>query len=417
MTARKRFFPVFLFLFTLLLLTAAACGSTEEVPDPPVTRIDVPDTLPPDEPSHPVTRPPETSDGTTEAPSTTTPPVIPSDPVEAMAQKLLKGMTLEEKVGQMFFVRAETKEDWAKAQIKNCHVGGLVLFAAHFSGRTPAEAKAFCDALQSASDLPLLLAADEEGGTVVRVSKYKAYRATPFLSPRELMWSGGTDLVESDAKERAKLFKSVGLNVNLAPVADVSNVENDFIYERSAGSVETVCEYVKAFVSATEGAGVGTVLKHFPGYGSNADTHTGVAVDRRAYGVFEAVDFLPFREGLDAGSGIVMVSHNIVTSMDAERPASLSPEVHRVLREELGFEGLIMTDDLYMDAIREYAEDGECAVMAVEAGNDLICASDLDVKYKALVKAVQDGEIPVSRIDESVLRILRYKINLGLIRK
>ena len=370
---------------TLLLGGCAAEAQTE----PEATRV-----VAPDDPD--LTEPPSTEI------------IAEPDPVE----EILASMTVEQKVGQLILARIASDADNAIKNLEAYHVGGYVLFASDFANRNPLTAKDYIASLQEASDIPLIIAVDEEGGTVVRVSKYPQYRQTPFESPRALL---SKNLVESDTKERCKLLGSLGINLNLAPVADISTDKSDFIYYRSAGDVDAAVEYVKTFVESNEG--VGTTLKHFPGYGKNADTHTGTATDSRDYKTFEERDFLPFKAGIEAGADVVMVSHNTIVCMDSEKPASLSPEVHRVLREELGFDRLIATDDLSMDAISKVYGAGEAGVMAVEAGNDLVCCSDLPVKYKALLEAVKNGRITEERLDESVRRILEFKLRLGLIEK
>ena len=138
---------------------------------------------------------------------------------------------------------------------------------------------------------------------------------------------------------------------------------------------------------------VGSVLKHFPGYGNNKDTHSEIVYDDRDYESFAASDFLPFEAGIQSGADAVLVSHNIVKSMDPDRPASLSKKVHNILRETLNFDGVIMTDDLYMDAIQKYTGKQEAAVQAVLAGNDVLCCTDFDVQIPAVIKAVREGLI------------------------
>jgi beta-N-acetylhexosaminidase len=226
----------------------------------------------------------------------------------------------------------------------------------------------------------------------------------------------GLDLVASDTKEKATLLKSLGFNVNLAPVCDVSTNPADYIYARTFGknAVETA-KYVKTVVDTMNANGIGCTLKHFPGYGSNVDTHKGIAMDNRSYDSFLDSDFLPFRAGIKAGAGSVLVSHNIVKCMDPELPASLSPKVHQILRDELGFGGVIMTDDLKMDAIKEYIGDEVSAVLAIKAGNDLVVASDFDVQIPSVLVAVKNGSISEARLNESVLRILVWKLRLGVI--
>ena len=154
--------------------------------------------------------------------------------------------------------------------------------------------------------------------------------------------------------------------------------------------------------------GLGSVLKHFPGYGDNEDTHTGAAVDSRRVGGFAAGAASPPMPA-------VLVSHNIVECMDPELPASLSPEVHRVLREDLGFGGVVMTDDLAMEAVSRYAAGGDAAVLSLQAGNDLVVTSDYRTQIPRTIQAVKDGTLEEERIDEACLRVLRWKVELGLL--
>ncbi len=199
--------------------------------------------------------------------------------------------------------------------------------------------------------------------------------------------------------------------MNFAPVCDVSENPSDFIYERSFGqNAQLTAEYVRTVVEKMRERGMLCVLKHFPGYGNNADTHTGIAYDSRPYETFETSDFLPFQAGIESGAQMVLVSHNIVSCMDGERPASLSPRVHEILREELGFTGVIVTDDLAMDGVRDFTDDGNAAVLAVQAGNDLLCCTDFKTQIPAVLEAVEGGEITEERIEESVLRILEMKL-------
>ncbi|MGN1103100.1 MAG: glycoside hydrolase family 3 N-terminal domain-containing protein, partial [Huintestinicola sp.] len=159
--------------------------------------------------------------------------------------------------------------------------------------------------------------------------------------------------------------------------------------------------------------GAGSCLKHFPGYGSNADTHTGISVDKRSAESFREKDFIPFEYGINVGVSSVMVCHNIVEAFDSERPASLSVEVHRILREELGFKGVIISDDMGMDAIKLYSGGESPYVLAVLAGNDLVCTSDIPTAYEAILAAVKDGRIPEEAVDESCIRILEMKEKLA----
>ena len=199
-------------------------------------------------------------------------------------------------------------------------------------------------------------------------------------------------------------------------MADISTDKNDFIHDRSLGQdADTTSEVIAAVVRQMNGARTGSVLKHFPGYGSNVDTHTGIAVDERSLDSFRANDFLPFAAGIEAGAPFVLVSHNIMTAVDTALPASLSPAVHELLRGELGFDGIILTDDLAMEAVEAYAEDGSVATLAVLSGNDMIVTSDYQTQIPLVIEAVKNGIISEEQIDASVTRILRAKIALGLI--
>ena len=328
--------------------------------------------------------------------------------------ELLNNMTLEEKVGQMFYVRCPDENSVEK--ISEYHLGGYILFGRDFADKTKEEIISDIQSYQGNSEIPLLIGTDEEGGTVTRVSDNTNLRSTPFLFPSDTFANGGWQAIENDAQEKADLLLSLGINVNMAPVCDLTSEPDAFMYYRSfSDNLEYENKFVKTVVDISKQNKLGTVLKHFPGYGNNEDTHTGIAYDNREYSEFENRDFIPFETGIENGADCVLVSHNIVDCMDSQYPASLSENVHKILREELNFDGVIMTDDLYMDAIRNYTGNSEAAVMAVKAGNDILCCTDFEIQYPAVLEAVQNGEIPVSQIDASVRRILKWKQNLGLI--
>ena len=160
---------------------------------------------------------------------------------------------------------------------------------------------------------------------------------------------------------------------------------------------------------------VGMVLKHFPGYGGTADTHTGQAVDERPLSAFQSCDLLPFEAGIDEGAQAVLVSHNIVTCMDTEYPASLSSAVHELLRGTLGFTGVVMTDDLAMNAVTDFTGAENAAVLAVKAGNDMMISSDFVIQRSAVLDAVQNGTLGKSDIEQAAERVILWKIQLGLI--
>jgi beta-N-acetylhexosaminidase len=330
------------------------------------------------------------------------------------SQELLNKMSIEEKVGQMFIVRCPRQDAAIKAA--QYHIGGFILFSIDFKNNSIDQTKNKINSYQNAVRIPLLIGVDEEGGNVNRISLHNQFRAEPFMSPQDLYKKGGFDLIISDTVEKSVFLKSLGINLNLAPVCDVSTVATDYIYPRSFGKDAVLTsQYVEKVVTTMKNQRIGNVLKHFPGYGNNSDAHTGIAYDNRDYEIFLESDFLPFISGINAGAGAVLVSHNIVGSMDENYPASLSPKVNRILRDDLGFDGVIMTDDLYMDAIRNYTGDSEAAVLAVLAGNDLICCTNFEEQIPAVINAVKEGIISEERLNESVLRILKWKLELGII--
>lgn len=327
--------------------------------------------------------------------------------------KMLDSMSVEEKVGQMFMVRVP-KEN-ADKRVSEYHLGGYIMFGRDFDNKTKEEVINNIASWQSAADIPMLIGVDEEGGTVNRISTNTEFRSEPFKSSQELYAEGGFDLIYEDTITKANFLKELGINVNFAPVVDVSTNPDDYIYKRSFGkNANLTSEYAEVVVRAMKESNIASVLKHFPGYGNNTDTHTGIAIDNRTLETFKENDFLPFEAGIKAGANMVLVSHNIVTNMDSNNPASLSTRVHEILRNDLGFAGVIITDDLYMDAISKNY-DSSVAVLAILAGNDLICTTDFESQIPEVIAAVEDGTISIDRINESVRRILELKLELNLI--
>lgn len=318
-------------------------------------------------------------------------------------------MTLEEKAAQMLMVRCE--DDMSHILEKGA--GGIVMFARDFQDLTKDEVVKKTSEYIKQSKIPPIISTDEEGGTVVRVSSNPHLRHEPFSSPAYYYRAGGMDNLINITVEKSALLKELGINMNLGPVADVSTNPSDFIYKRSLGENENItAQYVAEAVKAAKRQNMASCLKHFPGYGSNGDTHTGIAIDDRPIGAFYEKDFLPFMAGIAEQTEAVLISHNIVTAMDNKYPASLSEPVHTLLRDELGFEGIIMTDDLAMDAVKEY---GDVYIRAVNAGNDMLIVSDFAEALAEIVAGVQSGQIEEKTIDEAVDRIIKIKQECGII--
>lgn len=340
---------------------------------------------------------------------------VPAEPTaspEERAAALLAEMTPEEKAGQVVLGRFPESGEVEQAQ--TYHLGGYTLFAQDFKGVTPEQAAERSAQLQQAMPLGMLLAADEEGGSIVRVSKFPQYRAEPFPAPQDVLESGGLTGVAADAAEKAALLKSTGINMNLAPVCDLPRSPDDYIAPRAFGTDEPqVSAAVSAAAASYAENGLICALKHFPGYGDNTDTHTGISTDKRPLEELERLDLKPFAAGIAAGAPVVMVSHNIVECLDDSLPASLSPNAYAKVRE-MGFEGVIMTDDLSMKAVDGFCGDS-AEVTAFLAGADLLCCTDYAQAVQALTAAVNDGRISAQRLDESVTRILLMKLEYGII--
>lgn len=382
-----------LILLFCLLLSGCTDAVLEETTVPSTAAISVPETAP------------ETTE-----PAETVCATIPYDPI----REIIGDMSLQERVGQLFLARCD--DSVALTDIEAYHLGGFVLFGQDFDGQTPDSIKQKLASYQDTAKLPLLIAVDEEGGTVTRVSANRAFRATRFPSPRKLYEGSGMEAVLVCEKEKCLLLSSLGINVNLGPVCDITTDPAAFMYQRSLGqSPEITAEFVRDTVLEMNSNRLGSCLKHFPGYGNNTDTHTGIAVDGRSLTELEFSDLIPFAAGVEAGADAILVSHTIVEALDPQNPASLSPGVHQFLRGEMGFEGVIITDDLVMQAITDQYGAGEAAVLAVLAGNDLLCSTEYAVQYEAVYAAVLDGRIDIDTLNNAVRNVLEWKMKLGLI--
>ena len=327
------------------------------------------------------------------------------------AAKKLKTMSLDEKIAQLLLVRypdtnpVETLEKY--------QFGGYVFFEKDFRDKTKPEVKEMINNLQNVSKVPILTAVDEEGGTVVRVSSNPNLASSKFESPRDLYLSGGFEKIRQDTINKSLLLSELGLNLNLAPVVDVSTNSGDYMYKRTLGeNTELTSTYAKTVISASKGLGVSYTLKHFPGYGNNNDTHTGQVIDNRTYADIEKNDLPPFEAGINEGAEAVLVSHNTVTNIDSSNPASLSSNVHNILRNKLGFTGIVISDDLAMGAVSSI---DNVAVKAIMAGNDLLITTDYEESFNDIKEAVNNKTIDEGLIDKLAFRVLAWKYYKGLI--
>ena len=327
---------------------------------------------------------------------------------------LVAEMSTKEKVGQLFLARVPVEN--ALSDIQEYHLGGYLIFGRDVEGKTYDEVQSTIAQYQETSEVPMLIAADEEGGTVSRVSRNSQLVATPFQSPQDLYAQGGWDAITKDTTDKAGILKELGIDAGLFPVADVATDPNAFIYDRTIGQdAKGTAEYVTTVVKALKKAHSGSTLKHFPGYGNNQDSHTDIVTDTRSMTELKDNDLVPFQAGIDAGVDSILVSHNIVNAIDDSVPASVSAPVHDLLRKDMGFDGVIMTDDMDMAGLADFMSQEEAGLKALQAGNDLILSSTYASQIPYVLQAIEDGEYSEKDLDASVTRVLNWKEKLGLL--
>jgi len=327
-----------------------------------------------------------------------------------LAYNKVKNMTIDEKIAQLLIVQYPSNN--ATNILKQYQFGGYLFFAKDFQNKTKQEVIKMISNLQEVVDIPILTAVDEEGGKVVRISSNPNLRNEKFNSPSELYNQGGLELIKNDTIEKSSLLKSLGINLNLAPVVDVATDSNAYMYERTLKKdATTTAKYAKTVIEASQNTGVSYTLKHFPGYGNNTDTHISSATDTRTYDEIFNNDLLPFKSGIDEGAEAVLVSHNIVTAIDPNNPASLSSSIHNLLRNELNFTGIIITDDISMNALDNR---DNTAVLALNAGNDLIITSNYQSDINNIKNAINNNTISTNLIDKLATRVIAWKYYKGL---
>lgn len=336
-----------------------------------------------------------------------------TEPIDSILKKI-EAMTIEEKVGQLFLARYPGET--AVSDSQTYHIGGYLLFGADFENETADSLLNKIQALQSDKEIPMFIGADEEGGTVTRISWNPNLVASPFQSPQAIYQANGWEGIAADTVQKAEILTSYGIQLGLFPVADVATDLNAFIYERTIGQdAKGTSTFVEIVVNSLKETQVASTLKHFPGYGNNLDSHIEIVRDERPIEELRQNDFLPFQAGIKAGVDSILVSHNIVTSIDPDVPASISPKINHVLRDELGFNGVVMTDDMDMVGLADFISQEEAGLAALKAGNDLVLSSSYAVQIPTVVQAVKNGDYSEAALDTSVERVLRLKQRLGMI--
>ncbi len=342
---------------------------------------------------------------------------------EEQIDELLGSMSLEDKVSQLFFVNPEAltgvgtavqASETTKAAMESYPVGGIILFASNIESEE--QLRTMTSNLHSYSKYPLFLGVDEEGGRVARIANSGMIDVPAFSNMQEI---GNTQDSENAYQVGVTIggyLKDLGFNVDFAPVADVaSNPENQVIGERSFGNdANLVSQMVAREVQGLQAQGVSASLKHFPGHGDTfEDSHAEMAVSNKTIDELRSMEFIPFQTGIDAGADMVMAGHIAVPAVTGDNtPASLSEQIITgCLREELGYQGIIITDAMNMGAVINDYASGEAAVRAIQAGCDIILMpQDFFEARQAVLDAVNNSVISEERIDESLRRIFRVKL-------
>lgn len=344
--------------------------------------------------------------------------------LQKVTNQIVSSMSLEEKVGQLIHIgiSGKTMRSGIESEIQKYHPGGVILFGINLG--TANQVKELNNKLQKSSlketGIPLLISIDQEGGRVVRLT-----HITQFPGAMAMGQTGQPGLARAVGFITASELKDFGFNLVLAPVLDINNnPQNPVINTRSYGSnTSTVTEMGLAYMEGVQMAGSIPVIKHFPGHGdTTVDSHHDLPTISRTLDQLKSKELIPFQEAINKNAPALMTAHILFPALDQKYPATLSSRILQdLLRKELNFNGLIFTDAMEMKAIADRYETGESAILAIEAGVDvlLLTAEGPNTRrmFESLIKAVKDGRISKQRIDESVKRQIYWKLRTGAFRK
>lgn len=374
----------------------------------------------------------------TKSPSTPTPKPVPEhssedgedvEDMDIIINNLIASMTLEEKVGQLFIVAFRKDEkgnnlyemnEHMKNQIEKFKIGGVILFSENIDTRT--QTSNLIKSMQSVSKIPLFISVDEEGGRISRLGSNPKMGITKLPSAKEIGEENDPDLAYQLGSKLGSELYSLGFNMNFAPVADVNtNPKNPVIGDRAFGSdPQKVGIMVEQIVKGMQEENVSAVLKHFPGHGdASKDSHKGAVIIEHGIERLREIEFVPFEKGISADADAIMTAHIILPEIDSDDlPATLSKKILTgLLRKELNYEGLIITDALEMEAIKKHWPCDKASIMAFKAGADILLMPDsLEKAYNGILDAAINGDITQDSIDKSIYRILKVKYKRGLLK-
>jgi beta-N-acetylhexosaminidase len=340
--------------------------------------------------------------------------------VRQTVEKLLKGMSLDEKIGQMFLIETTYKgyNQDVENMVVGMHAGAMIVYQQNITDWQ--QLHDYLATIQGHAAIPMLVTMDEEGGGVDRLGFNKL--APPLPSAQELAASGNPKVAYNAGVTAAQEMTALGINTNLAPVVDVRTTPAAIEWDRLFGNdPATVDRYAGAFLHGLQDNGVIGCLKHWPGIGSiTLDPHKTLPTINRTMSQMQSTEFAAFKGLLADDPGMVMVTHVIVPEIDPNLPATLSPKVVQgTLRDKLGYQGVVMTDSLYMQGIALHYTLPQAAVLSVEAGDDLLEGAydtySMRGMIQALKNALKAGHISMARIDQSARRILALKVRFGMI--
>lgn len=312
-----------------------------------------------------------------------------------MAQKVMEGMTIEEKVGQLFVT--PYRDDGSDFNALNEHnLGGIIYTGTFFEVRDPEEASNVFKVMSDDGYIKPFQCVAEEGEAFTAVSKWPAFRPTPYKLPRALYDESGIEGVLTQEEEKLLFLRRMGLNLNFGPITNIVTSPEENLYEQTLGQPkEETSEYIKRLVLLYDEIGISSVLRYYTGDNTEA-----------------------FMDGCYMGAPSVMMSNRVVASagsVDKNRPISMSKKWHNYLRDELGFEGVIIISDIDSTVFEEYMEEDKVAVAAIKAGNNMIWATNYESAIKDVLDALENGTLDIADIDDSVARVLTWKIRYGLL--
>ena len=356
---------------------------------------------------------------------------VQTDPVEEQAAQLVSQMTLEDKIAQMFVITPNALTGYAsgvtaagdttKEAYQSRPVGGIVYMADNLTDpeQTTTMLSNMQEIARERTGLPVFLCVDEEGGSVARIAGNDAFGVTDVGNMSDIGASGDVQNAYNAGSTIGSYLAALGFNVDFAPVADVlTNPDNQVIGQRSFGSdAQTVAGMVTSELQGLSAAGVYGTVKHFPGHGgTSGDSHDGAVSTDKTLEELMAEELVPFQSAIDGGVNFVMVGHISAPNVTGDNaPATLSKVlITDVLRGQMGYNGIVITDAMNMEAITGFYNSDKAAVLAVTAGADMILMpADYNTAYTGILNAVNDGTITEERINESVTRIVKAKLAMG----